>query len=682
MNSRMLMHPIGIMSDAIKPQSQNYKLPCWPPHDDFPVVIAADGTVVSRMGDSRWKFWPWCNQTLSLSFGDTAYRGNPAVISKENAWILRLITLWILYAQPRVISVKSLISQVTRIRPVFTIASREGISVTDLSRYPKVLEAIANEMPYQSLISTIALLHSLLAEQDTLGFCILNTPQLRALAKMAPPAPDNQTAYIPPRIWNYQIQRLNEFIEDFLSHKESVTACFEYCLDAYIKLEGSLELACTTGKRGQRRVTPFNEQKGGTAGRFYNVARDYDLVDLLEKWVVPEGEKLSDRRRGVVALSQYFSMTNLVGLASILNYSLMRMNEAWNLKSDCLVVEDDPDIGKIFMLRGTTTKTIDDDDAYWITTPAVARAVEAVNCVRALRSKCEKANLKIKPNPAGNHIDWLFVRPSEPWANTTAHVQGVRHICPSYLSSLESYPKLFDLGSLITTKRDIEVALAITPNLNVKKILLEKPWPLAWHQLRRTGAVNMRASGVVSDATIQYQLKHASRVMSLYYGRGYSAARLNSSAREEFIKTMYEILAHEISTLFDDRFISPHGAQRKLDILNLVDSRDLKQIATIAKSGKISWRATVLGGCTKKGFCEYGGIDNITRCGGGDGRPPCIDAIFDQSRRSRIVEYGKIIEERLVSAEEFSPLQESLNSQLRAVENALRVIDAHEDKAT
>ncbi|WP_144063273.1 hypothetical protein [Pseudomonas putida] len=679
MNNRMMMHPIGIISDAITPQSPNYKLPCWPPHEDFPVVIAADGTVVSRMGDSRWRFWPWCNQTLSISFGDVAYRGAPATISKENAWILRLVTMWLLYGQSRALSVKSLISIVTRLRPVFSIASREGISVTDLSRYPKVLETIANEMPYQCSVSTIAVLHSLLADQDTLGFCILDTPQLRALAKMVPAAPDNQTAYIPPRIWNYQIQRLNEFIEDFLTHKENIKACFDYCLDAYVKLEGSLERACTTGKRGQRRVTPFNEQKGGTAGRFFNVAMDFGIVNLLEKWVVPEGEKLSDRRRGVVALSQYFSMTNFVGLGSILNYSLMRMNEAWNLTSDCLVVEDDPDIGKIFMLRGTTTKTVDDDDAYWVTTPAVARAVEAIDCVRALRSKCEKANQRIKPNPAANNSEWLFVRPSEPWANTTARIQGVRHICPSYLSCLESYPKLLNPKLLNITKRDMEVALAITPNLNANKILLEKPWPLAWHQLRRTGAVNMRASGFVSDATIQYQLKHANRVMSLYYGRGYSAARLNSSAREEFIKTMYEILAHEISSLFNDSFVSPHGAQRKLDILNLVESRDLKQIAAIAKSGEISWRTTVLGGCTKKGFCEYGGIDNVTRCGGGDGRPPCIDALYDKSRRKNIVEYGMIIQERLISAEEFSPLRESLNSQLRAVENALRVIDADED---
>ncbi|VVM71891.1 hypothetical protein PS673_01819 [Pseudomonas fluorescens] len=683
----MTLHSIGIVSEATTPQSQNYKLPCWPPHDDFPIVIAADGEVVSRVGDTRWRFWPWCNQTLSLSFGDEAFRGKPATISKENAHVLRLIAVWLLYGHSKVRSVKGLISAINRIKPFFTGASREGVLVTDLSRFPRVIEAIAIEMPYQNISATIALMHSIFADHDTLGFYILDAAQLRNFARMTPATPDNQTAYIPPRIWNYQIQRINEFIDDFIMHKEKLAACFDFCLNAYVKMYGSLEQACTSGKRGTRSYSPFGERKRpqhnqGYVGKFYNVAHEFGLVELLEKWLIPEGQRLSDKGRGVTSLSRYFSMANFVGLASILNYSLMRMNEAWSLKSDCLVTENDSEIGKVYMLRGVTTKTIEDDDAYWITTPAAARAIEAVNCVRALRSKCEVANKSIKSNSASNlRDDWLFIRANEPWAGSSEQIEGVRHGCPSYQKSISDFPKLLDPNALVVSKRDIDIANAITPNLDINKIRLEQIWPLAWHQLRRTGAVNMRASGVVSDATIQYQLKHANLAMSLYYGRGYASVRLNSSAREEFIKTMYEVLAREISSLFGDGFISPHGAKRKHDILNVVESRDIKQIAAIAKTGEATWRNTVLGGCTKKGFCEYGGIDNITRCGGGDGRPPCVEALFDRSKRNSIVQYGDIIKERLLVAEELSPLREALDSQMRAVQNALRIIDSHEIEA-
>ncbi|MNP39255.1 hypothetical protein D3C76_1328240 [compost metagenome] len=166
--------------------------------------------------------------------------------------------------------------------------------------------------------------------------------------------------------------------------------------------------------------------------------------------------------------------------------------------------------------------------------------------------------------------------------------------------------------------------------------------------------------------------------MTLYYGRGYSSVRLNASAHEEFIKAMYDVLAMEIKTLFSDKFVSPHGHQRKSDILNIVKDSDLKKIASIAKQGDIAWRQTLLGGCTKKGFCAYGGIDNIARCAGGDGKGPCTDALFDASKRNTIIEFSEIIRDRLINAPNPSPLRDSLDAQKRAVENAIRIIDSYE----
>lgn len=185
----------------------------------------------------------------------------------------------------------------------------------------------------------------------------------------------------------------------------------------------------------------------------------------------------------------------------------------------------------------------------------------------------------------------------------------------------------------------------------------------------------MQASGIVSDASLQYQLKHASRAMTLYYGRGMSRVGLNEKARNEFIQTMYEVLALEIEALRSDRFVSPHGPGRKDELLNnLISSPENKKLIAAAKAGKISYRAILLGGCMKIGPCPYGGVDNIARCAGGDGKAPCINALFDRKKVPAIRELGQIIDSRLYEAPKDSPLRDSLQAQKRSVENTLKLL--------
>ena len=52
----------------------------------------------------------------------------------------------------------------------------------------------------------------------------------------------------------------------------------------------------------------------------------------------------------------------------------------------------------------------------------------------------------------------------------------------------------------------------------------------------------MQASGLVSDASLQFQLKHVARAMSLYYGQNHSRVRLEEKAHTYYVRTMYETL--------------------------------------------------------------------------------------------------------------------------------------------
>ena len=109
-------------------------------------------------------------------------------------------------------------------------------------------------------------------------------------------------------------------------------------------------------------------------------------------------------------------------------------------------------------------------------------------------------------------------------------------------------------------------------------------------------------------------------------------------------------------------------------MLEIASSKDAMKLAESAKAGKVSWRETLLGGCTKQGPCAYGGVDNLARCGGGDGKAPCADILLDREKAPTIRRLERIIANRLVEAPIGSPLQESLVAQQRAVENALNVL--------
>jgi len=114
----------------------------------------------------------------------------------------------------------------------------------------------------------------------------------------------------------------------------------------------------------------------------------------------------------------------------------------------------------------------------------------------------------------------------------------------------------------------------------------------------------------------------------------------------------------------------------KLRKLQLIDPKDSTKLTEAAKAGRVSYRETLLGGCMKRGSCPFGGIDNISHCGGGDTGTPCADALYDRAKTSRIVKLAELISARLGEVPESSPLRESLEAQQRSVKNALKIIAA------
>jgi len=667
---------LHIDSPLVSPGAVNFRPPSWPPPDDWPVIIDGAGVTISRWGDSIWRLDPWAGRSITLNFGD-GHVTNTVRIDQENANLLRLLAGLLIWGPNGARSVGTLTNKFSILRMCVALCSQNGILASDLARFPAVAELIPGILVPSKAAQAIIVLHEVFNYSGFLGFTLLDSVGLVRLEAALPDHETKQTPYIPPRIWAYQVTRLRECLDDYLKNMDRFEACYRYAVDAYASNSGSLESAITNSYPKHRRpfINPVGKTSGATTGckfhgPFLETARRFGIYELLAKWVgiPPKGSPVS----GIRLLASYMSLISRAGLAYIINFSLMRIEEAWNLRLDCLMVENDERFGEIYVLRSKTSKTVNDVDARWPTSPSVKVATEAMSSIARLRLICAQAH----PDYTGDADEnpYLIDRWYEPWAVARCGNLAVRPDFGSYYQEvIDGNPLLFDSDELRITAKDLELARFITPSLDPSIYKVGEIWPFAWHQLRRTGAVNMQSSGLVSDSTLQYLLKHASRGMSLYYGKNYSRLGVNNESRLLYVRTMYEVLGREFARLTEGRFISPHGDKRKADMVQLITVKEVNELSVAAKKGLISCRPILLGYCMSREICPYGGIDSVAQCGGG-GASPCADVIYDKERLSNIKRLDALLDSRLIAAPTGSPLRESLEAQKRSVRNYLNVV--------
>lgn len=674
---------LRIKSDWVSSSHNFYRPLSWPPEPDWAVSEDRDGTVLSRWGDSHWNLSPWEGRSVKLDFGDGHKGSHPQHIDLINAKLLRLLTTWRIWGPRGVVSTNTLLANFFRpVRKIISHCSRNGIVCSDLMRFPKLVEQIPSFLGSSEYGKVISELQRLWDARDVIGFTIIDEEGLRRLATAQPDYEQKQTAYIPPRIWAYQLQRLRSCLDDFLVHQQSIIDCYTFCIDAYEHNYGSLQEALTPTETFSNHLKPFGTLRKSNQGvrtgrRYYGhfdlTAERFGIKTVLDKWVGSQKSGLE-----VSHMSVYLSLLQSAGLAYITNFTLQRINEAASLRTDCLLWEADEKLGRIAIICGETTKTDLDTDARWPTSPSVEVAVKVMTCIARLRMRCYLAHAEMRLNDTERANPYLLGRAIEPWSGGLGKVQpyAVRPAPMSYKELCRRYPLLLDSEQLRITEDDLRLARMLTPDLSAERgFAVGHIWPLAWHQLRRTGAVNMFASGLLSDTSMQFQMKHASRLMPLYYGRGYSKLRLNGEVEYVVRGAMYEAMAHKLHSAMSDRFISPHGPYRKQAIaINLVSDKDLKYLAAAASRGQTVFREIRLGACTKRGTCSYGGIESVARCAGGDGDAPCADVLYDRERAPEVERELTVIDNEITSAPAGSPRQTALLAERNGLENFLNAV--------
>lgn len=661
---------LSILDSSANPDALNYRPNTWPPEDDFPVVIDSEGEVISRYADVRWDFYPWHGSTLKIYFGDGP--GNGHKVSKENADLLRLVVAWWIWGPGISLTTRTLVTKFATIKPFFVICSKNNICVSELSNYPEIIKEIALTGKF-SRTHILTYLNDVSFNSNKLGFEILDENGIKVFAEHLKLNESIQTAYIPARIWSYQLLRLKECLNDYLKNAEGFEKLFKYCLLAY-ECSRSLKIQEDFQRFGNEfdSIKKIKQPLKLNLGCIKDIAIKFGIYHILEKWVVV------NNKCNLHTLSNYMSLINLCGSAYIVNFSLMRISECSRLRADCLEVEIDETGSEIHLIKGVTTKTIRDQQARWIVPSLVKNAVDAMNHISELRLLAAKydSDFKIKEEFLKNPT--LQCHCYEPWR--IQHIDtNTEYITPrTYREVYTKYPKLFDENTMRITKNDLEIANRLTANLDPKLYDEGRIWPIAWHQLRRTSAVNMLASGLVSEFSLQYQLKHASLVMSRYYGQNYYKLKtpLNSEARNLYLREMYESIARDFGELQSDNHISPHGDKRKAQILSEITEKDHKQLIESAKKGKISYRETFLGGCANQGPpCPYGGISNISTCMGFDDTSPCDSVIVDKNKLPVINKLKDNLQIQLINTDDGSPLYQSLKAQLESAERAINVIN-------
>lgn len=186
----------------------------------------------------------------------------------------------------------------------------------------------------------------------------------------------------------------------------------------------------------------------------------------------------------------------------------------------------------------------------------------------------------------------------------------------------------------------------------------------------------MQASNLVEDSSLQLQLKHHSRVMTLFYGRNHSRLILSEETRTLFLNTMYQEVARSLKLIASTRFVSPFGESRKESIVTFIKEADVHVLAKGVKQGSVAVRPIRVGFCVNHRPCPYGGIESITHCLGGDDEKGCPDLLVDVKKEASIKLYEKLVESQLAVVHPNSPRYQSLQGEKRALGKFYAVVQA------
>lgn len=247
------------------------------------------------------------------------------------------------------------------------------------------------------------------------------------------------------------------------------------------------------------------------------------------------------------------------------------------------------------------------------------------------------------------------------------------------------------IDPIIFTQEDLDELNNFNPLINWLedyKLEVGKAWKFNTHQFRRSLTVYCARSGLVNIPTLKHQLKHITYDMTLYYSKNYMHARnvlrddnltdhyYDKSLIEEYKnQTLYDQLSNFTKDVIQKNRPLFGGEGTRLQVLKEQNKAplyltDKKQTEKYVFEGKLAYRKTVLGGCSRASGCNKLGFSYLTAC------IPCSYSIFNEDSIDALElarnSYAKIAHEKLDSGQTL--LYEQYMQEVEAVDQLLEKI--------
>lgn len=592
----------------------------YTPDDDFVLCRKKDGTPTATYGQHKWDLNPYslsASKITVMHFSgglDKASSKEKEKLISEMKYLMFCLMYFINSGHKGLLTPATLLNYFNMIRKAaqFCVQMKEMPLVgmlslkevfsnrTYLSAVCKNNDSVTFNKKMPAFLNHLASLNV-----EKVGFTAILPSDLKFGNKDS-----EQHPIIPLRIY---LAYMNEFevkINDIYENSENLT-------DFLLEFEDPL-FGCS--KNTQKR---YGVGKKHLRPTIQEAIETYKLINLFCNTY-----QIKSKSCLTLALTKiYFLVKNVIHL-----YTGMRSEEVLRLPYDCLMdheltgdMLDDAgnvvDKAIIINMLSTTTKFEGyKKSASWLAPEEVIKAVTVVK-------RISKAINIIKGIEPSQRI--LFEAPS-----VITHKKESSSAVPSLGSMTDSF------NSYYIDKNDFDQVVVSDPDRNFREnpiFQIGNPWHLTSHQFRRSLAFYGSNSGFVSMPTIKRQFKHTSLAMARYYSRNFEQIKtifgFYDEAKDEFIlpdgHMAYEFQM-AMPTSMADQIISDvlgednqlfgktggyiERQKEKLDkgAINIVEIRE-NTIKRVDK-GELSYRSTLLGGCTKIGSCDTAMLGEFTEC--------------------------------------------------------------------
>lgn len=590
------------------------------PDDDFVLCRKSDGTPTAIYGSNKWDLNPYSLSATKItvmhfSSGlDKASQEEQEKLISEMKYLMFCLMYFVNSGHKGLLTPATLLNYFNMIRKAsqFCVQMKEYPLVGILS-----LKEVFSNRVYLSTVCKdndsvtfnkkmpAFLNHLASLSIDKVGFNPVQVSDLKFGSKDS-----EQHPIIPIRIYLSYMDEFDSKINDIYDNSENLTNFLLEFKD--------LNFGCSKGVQknngiGKKYLRPT----------FQEAVETYGLTSLFNStYQIKIKSNLTS-----VLTKIYFLVKNIIHL-----YTGMRSEEVLRLPYDCLMDHeltgatlDDKggivDKAIIINMLSTTTKFEGyKKSASWLAPEEVIKAV-------VVAKRISKAISIIKGIEPSKRI--LFESASVITYKAKAS------------SAVAVFSKAKDsINCYCIDKNDFDQVVVSDPDRNFQdnpKFQIGNFWYLTSHQFRRSLAFYASNSGFVSMPTIKRQFKHTSLAMSRYYSRNFENIKtifgFYDEEKGEFIlpdgHMAYEFqmavpmsVANQIITdvLGDDEqlfgktggFIERQKEKLDKGDINIIEIR--KDTIKRVDKGELSYRSTLLGGCTKIGSCDTAMLGEFTEC--------------------------------------------------------------------